>query len=161
MEVRRMTATLLDGIRAAARTLLHEAHHDMREVVAGLDARALAWHPPAAESNSISGLIYHALDSERFQIRNALDRQMDRDREGQFTKVASDPAELISLIDSVESELDGLLVEVEEATLLRAVTRGTQTRTGMAWLFRSSRHAQEHIGQAQLTRDLYLGGKVK
>jgi hypothetical protein len=156
-----MTATLLDGVRAAARTLLHEAHHEMREVVAGLDARALAWHPPAAESDSISGLVFQALDAERFQVHNALDRRMDRDREGQFTEFATDSAHLLSLIDRVEAELDGLLTEVEEATLLRAVTRGTQTRTGMAWLFRSSRHAQEHIGQAQLTRDLYLGGKVK
>src|SRR6187551_1110298 len=89
-EVRRMTATLLDGIRAAARTLLHEVHHEMREVVAGLDPRALAWHPPAAESDSISGLVFQALDAERFQVHNALDRRMDQDREGQFTEFATD-----------------------------------------------------------------------
>jgi hypothetical protein len=151
-----MTATLLDEIRAAARALLHEGHQQMRDVVTGLDATALAWRPPAAETNSISGLLYHALDSERFQVHNALDRQMERDREGQFRRVATDPSELLSLIDDVEQELDAMVTEVDETTLLRTVTRGVQSRTGLAWLFRASRHAQEHIGHASLTRDLYL-----
>jgi hypothetical protein len=149
-----------DALLAAVRTLLHEGHQEMRQLVAGLDAETLAWRPPAPNTNSITGLVCHALDSERFQLNNALDRSMVRSREAKFARVVADSAELTELIDTVEPALDLLLDEVGEADLLRTVSRGSQVRTGATWLIRAPQHTQEHIGQAQLTRDLYLARGV-
>lgn len=146
--------TLTSVIREAVRGLLHDAHAELRRAADGAEAASLAWRPDAPDPNSISGLVFHVAEAERWLLSNALHRPHERDREAQFTREPSEPAELAAALDEADRFADALLDQVTAGHLLAEVTRGAATRTGAAWLLRAVGHAREHAGQALLTRDL-------
>jgi hypothetical protein len=144
---------LLAAVREATRALLRDAHAQLRRAVEGADGATLAWRPPVPEPNSISGLVFHVAESERWLLHNALDRVIERDREAQFAREAADPAELVAVLDAADAMADELLDALAPAHLVAIVARETR-RTGAAWLLRSVGHAREHAAQALLIRDL-------
>jgi hypothetical protein len=84
-----------------------------------------------------------------------------RDREAEFDGKKITGAEVLALIDAA----DDLIVETKrhiDADRLKAVFAlpslpADEVRSGLTWLVRNYGHAQEHLGQIQLTRQLYQG----
>jgi hypothetical protein len=147
-------STALDAIREATRTILHDQHRRWREVVTGLDADALNWRP-GDETNSIAVLVSHALDAERFLLASSVDAEIERDRESHFRVVVSGPDELLAYIDEVERDVDGYLDRLTDDLVAAEITRGARSVTGAWWALHAVEHSCEHIGHAELTRQMW------
>lgn len=144
----------LDAIRETTRTILHDQHRRWREVVDGLDADALNWRP-GEETNSLAVLVSHALDAERFLLATAVDATIERDREAHFRATANGPDELLAYIDEVERDVDGYLDQLTDDLLATEITRGPRSVTGAWWALHAVEHSCEHIGHAELTRQMW------
>ena len=144
----------VDAIREGARMILHDQNRRWRDVVTGLDSEGLNWKP-GADTNSIAVLVYHAFDSQRYHLANSLDIELERDRDLKFLTKAAGADELLSLIDEVEREanlyLDGMTID----TLSAVVDRPGRVRTGAWRALHALQHNGEHVGQAELTRQLW------
>ncbi len=147
-------SSTLNAVRETTRTILHDQHRRWREVVSGLDADALNWRP-GKETNSLAVLVSHALDAERFLLATSVDAEIERDREAQFEVVTSGADELLAYIDEVERDVDGFLDRLTDDLLATEITRGPRSVTGAWWALHAVEHSCEHIGHAELTRQMW------
>src|SRR4051794_23450598 len=114
----------IQGLRDAPRQGLHGQHAPLRGGVQGLTPEGLNWRP-ATETNSIAVMLTHALDAERFCMSAAADERVERNREAQFRVVAGSAAELLALIDRLETEIDGYIARLRGEYLGAAIDRST------------------------------------
>jgi len=145
------------GARTVATTmgaLFHDVHDKLRQQVRGLDRGTLNWKPlPLA--NSIAVLVVHTLGAEREMIRAVRSLSTERDRESEF-RAEAESADLLTLLDEVERELDEHLDALTAADLMELRPRGDRPpRSGMEWLLSNYGHAREHLAQVELTKQLY------
>ena len=122
----------------------------------GLDAQALNWRPPADGANSLSVLAVHTMANAEENILGTLcGRLGERRREHEFA-IRGEAAEALRerwlrLRAQIEATLAGLpLAELDREH--QHPRRGPLT--GWEILIVVARHAAEHQGQAELTRDL-------
>jgi uncharacterized damage-inducible protein DinB len=147
------------AVRDSARSIFHDQHAAMREIVRDLSDDALNWKPSShGDINSIAQMLSHALEAERFLVANSLDREVSRSREAQF-KVTASAADMLAQIDqteqAVDANLDELTCEHLSALVTRSTSRGPRSVSGAWWLLHAVEHSCEHIGQASLTRQLF------
>jgi len=142
------------SLRTTVRQILHEGHDALRRIVAGLDADALDWRP-GPDTNSVAALVAHSLDAERFLVSTSAGLDLQRDREAHFRVRVAGPNVLLALIDQVEGEVDGLLEQVGPERLAMRIERPGRAHPGSWWLLHALEHTREHVGQAELTRQLY------
>ena len=146
----------MDALKAAAKQVLGVQKQAMRDVVSGLDGAALNWKPlEGQETNSIAVLLSHALDAERYLVASSVDVTLDRDREAQFRVEVESAADLLTLIDRTEAEVNGWIDSLTAEQLAAEVARPNRTHSGAWWLLHAIEHSNEHVGQALLTRQLY------
>lgn len=141
-----------------------EADQFWRYIVSSLDrlvalvaehpAPVLHFRPPADEANSILGLARHTLANARDNILSVmLGEPGGRDRQSEFEDL--DPSEVLELWNGLRAELEGALMAIQDDMLNERVEhgwRGPMARREV--LIVVARHAAEHLGQAELTRDL-------
>jgi DinB superfamily len=134
--------------------LYRSVHDQLREHVRGMDRGALNWKPlPLA--NSVAVLIVHTLGSEREMIRAVRSLATERDRESEF-RAESEASDLLALLDQADRELDEHLGALTAADLTEMRPRGDRPpRPGLEWLLSNYGHAREHLGQIELTKQLY------
>jgi len=125
-------------------------------VLNGQPIEILNWRPPAPETNSIYGLAHHTLCNARVNLLGNLCRQhVERDRDSEFTVVAgaSTPPDAgwIEIRRELVEALSTLTAESLDAEYAHH-WRGAIT--GREILIIVARHSAEHLGQAELTRDL-------
>jgi hypothetical protein len=142
------------SLRTTVRQILHEGHDALRRTVVGLDAEALDWRP-GPDTNSVAALVAHSLDAERFLVSTAAGVDVPRDREAQFRVRVAGPDVLLALIDQVEAEVDGFLERIDTERLAMRIERPGRAHLGSWWLLHAIEHSREHLGQAELTRQLY------
>jgi len=145
------------GVRTIATTvggLYHSVHEQMRAHVRGMDRGTLNWKPlPLA--NSVAVLIVHTLGSEREMIRAVRLLPTERDRDSEF-RAEAEAADLMSLLDEADRELDEQLGALTAADLTELRPRGDRPpRPGLEWLLANYGHAREHLAQIELTKQLY------
>jgi hypothetical protein len=152
----------MDALKAAAREILDECCADLRITVNGLDAETLAL-APAPETSSLATLVRHAATATRYLLTCATTGRGDREhyrtvvRPAAFDGGASAADELIGIIDALEEEARRLIAQVpldrlDERVTMDGSTEETPTR---AWSFlHAVEHLREHVGQAQLTRQV-------
>jgi hypothetical protein len=145
------------GARTIATTLgaqFREVHDKLRQQVRGLDHGTLNWKPlPLA--NSIAVLVVHTLGAERDMVRAVRALSTDRDRESEF-KAEAEAADLLTLLDQADRELDEHLGALTAADLTELRPRGDRPpRPGLDWLLLNYGHAREHLAQVELTKQLY------
>jgi hypothetical protein len=155
----------MDALKAAARESFDQSCADLRIAVNGLDAAMLA-REPAPEANALAVLVRHATSSTRFLLSCAAAGDGDRHHYMTVTRAAAfagregEADELIGLIDALEEDGRALIAELPldrlaEPAMLAGTTAAPPTR---AWAFlRAVEHLREHVGHAQLTRQV-LGG---
>jgi len=145
------------GVRTIATTvrgLYHSVHEQIRAHVRGMDRGTLNCKPlPLA--NSVAVLVVHTLGSEREMIRAVRLLPTERDRDSEF-RAEAEAADLLSLLDEADRELDEQLGALTAADLTELRPRGDRpTRPGLEWLLANYGHAREHLAQVELTKQLY------
>ena len=153
----------MDPVMTAVQATVHQCCADLCEAVRGLDAEALAW-APAADTSSLAVLVRHSTSSTRNWLRAAATGHMDRDRylreerAPAFDNRPADEAELLGVIDALETEARNLLPSVPAERLRETLTYTGQAhdepRTRAWALLHAVEHLREHVGHAQLTRQL-------
>jgi hypothetical protein len=130
------------------------------ETVAGLDEEGVNWKPAAPGMNSLLVLVTHALASaEDHVVRKAAGNPVVRDRDAEFmttgpaAHLTTRAAEVRGRIAGALGELEGRLEEQREPSFRKWPVARSTVRDS---LVHAIAHTAEHVGQAQLTRDLYL-----
>jgi hypothetical protein len=122
----------------------------------GLDAEGLNWRPPAPETNSLYVLAYHSMGSAEAAIIGELGGQpVDRDRDAEFTASGDSAAPLHARWEALRPRLREALARLTPADMERTVHhRRFGAMSGRAYLILAAQHPAEHVGHAELTRDL-------
>ena len=149
----------MDPFLAAARTTLRQQQRAFETVIAGLPADALDWQP-ASDANSLTVLITHAWGAAQAWTLRAAGREMARDRAAEF-RARADAAALQALLTEGGARIQAALDAIDPATL-GVIRFGPTTHpsadeeyTGALCVLHAVEHAQEHLGQAYLTRQLW------
>ena len=122
----------------------------------GLSADELNWRPQAPAANSLYALAIHTLGNAEENILETLGGQVvGRDRKGEFA-VSGDSVEAVAARwRELRERLAWTLTELPASALDAEYSHPRRgTVTGRAILIVVARHAAEHLGQAELTRDL-------
>ena len=142
----------------------------LREALDGLPDEATAW-TPAPNTNSVTVLTIHSLTSVRFfigngsgHVRTITDYRND-DRTPAFASQGQAASALIARIEAALPEVEGLLAQASEADLAAQMSWPPEDApnlpaTGVGCLFHAVAHLREHVGQAQLMRDLWFARAV-
>jgi uncharacterized damage-inducible protein DinB len=138
-------------------SLLQKCHNDILQAIEGLPSEALDW-VPGEDMNSINVLLFHTTGSVRYWIGDvAVQESSNRDREAEF-KVRGLETDILR--KRLADNLDYARTVCEKLTLadLEAVrvlaSDGRQTTVAWA-LLHALEHATLHLGQIQLTRQLW------
>ena len=140
--------------------LFRQVHQQLRDELHGLDDGALNW-APAPDTNSIATIVTHLVGSEAETLRCVAGVDDSRDRDAEFAGHSLTMREVVALLD----EADNLLTELEphinrdrlDAAFPLMTLPAEETRSGLTWLVGNYGHAREHVGQVQLTKQLYKG----
>ena len=137
--------------------LLQDCHNYILEALEGLPPAALDW-TPGHEMNSISVLVVHLTGAERYWIGDiAAQDPTERDRDAEF-RVHGVEMDFLKkrLADNLEyarNTLDQMSLQDLEASRVRPSDGREFT---VAWaLLHALDHASLHLGQIQLTRQLW------
>ena len=141
--------------------LLQERHDNILEALEGLPPAALDWIP-GPDMNSISVLVFHLTGAERYWIGDvAAQDPAERDREAEF-RVHDVEMDVLKkrLADNLKyarNTLSKFTTQDLQTTLISA--RDGQTFT-VAWaLLHALEHTTLHLGQIQITRQLWEQSK--
>ena len=148
---------MADPTIVAARELFDEAFGGMRDAIEGLSAEALAWRPPAEDSNPITVLAVHSMHSTRWWLTASRGMPLpDRDRPSEFVAETGGDAELLEFFDRMVTECRGRLDPAEpfEPGAERSIPDDDPVSAAWA-LLHALEHLREHVAQAQLTRQLW------
>jgi uncharacterized damage-inducible protein DinB len=137
--------------------LLQQSHNEILEALDGLPSGALDWSP-GPDMNSISVLVVHLTGAERYWIGDVAaqdPKERDRDAEFRVRDVGMDVLKnrLGDNLEYARNVLENFTVQDLETTRLSA--RDGRTFT-VAWaLLHALEHTTLHLGQIQLTRQLW------
>lgn len=151
---------------AALLPVLKNSLNMLREALDGLPDEATGW-TPAPNTNSVTVLTVHTLTSLKFFLGNGsgnvtpISRYRAEDRTPAFASQGEPAAALIARIEKAMPELEAVLAAGTEASLTAPITWPPEDApnlppTGAGCLFHAIAHCREHVGQAQLMRDLWL-----
>lgn len=137
--------------------LLQGCHNDIHKALDGLPPEALDWSP-GKDMNSISVLVVHLIGAERFWIGDvAAQEPSDRNRDAEFEVKGLGTDVLKKRLDDTLSYVSTALEKftLQELELPRRSPRTDRDFT-VGWaLLHALEHSTLHLGQIQLTRQLW------
>jgi hypothetical protein len=146
----------------AAREILDDSLEQLRAAVEGCTAEQLNRRPAGDDTNGLAVLATHALHSTRAWLCLALGQPLPpRDRPSEFAVVVDDPEGFLRDVDALAAECRTLFAT--EQPFDPARTGLAPWRPGAladepvaaAWaLIHALAHLREHVGHAQLTRQV-------
>ena len=154
---------MADPIVVAASEVFEESIRGLRAAITGLSAEGLNWRPAGTDTNPIAVLAVHAMGSTRSWLAVAFGAPLpERDRDAEFRTVAGGPEELIEHVDRVVEDCRSLLAGTGAFDPGAQRTSHVRTSSGQAevvsgaWaMLHAVEHLSEHVGHAQLTRQLW------
>jgi hypothetical protein len=155
----------MNAVSAAAEMMIRESCSDLRAAIAGLDPELLA-REPAPDTSPLVVLVRHSATSTRALLGAAgsgrMNRQQYRDeqRTPSFENRRATEQELVALLDGLEADVARLLAETPlerlgDDVILEGPAPGDPATRGWM-LLRAVEHLREHVGHAQLTRQVLL-----
>jgi uncharacterized damage-inducible protein DinB len=140
--------------------LLQEHHNNILEVLEGLPPAALDWSP-GPDMNSISVLVVHLTGAERYWIGDvAAQDPTERDRDAEFRVHDLGKDILIKRLTDSLDYARKTLQEYKIQDLERIVAARNGRTSTVAWaLLHALAHATLHLGQIQITRQLWEQAK--
>ena len=135
---------------------LETLHTDIGRVIGGLSSDALDWSP-GPEMNSLAVLATHIAGSERYWVGEVAGGDpAHRNRPAEFQAQSLDEAALATRLDASLAHTRATLEQLTLPDLeirRQALDRGEVTA---AWaILHSLQHIALHVGQMQLTRQLW------
>jgi hypothetical protein len=157
------TSRMADATVTAAREIFEGSIEGLHRAVDGLTPEALNWRPAGDDTNPIAVLVVHAMGSTRSWLAVAFGAPLpDRDRPAEFRTVADDATDLGAHVDRMAEDCRRLFdgVDVFDPEMMRAsharTSSGEVEVVSGAWaLLHAVEHLSEHVGHAQLTRQLW------
>ena len=145
----------------AARDILGDSLAELRKAVDGCSAERLNARLAGADTNPLAVVATHAMHSTRSWLSLARGGPLpERDRPSEFLVVVDDADDFMAWLDAIGAECRSLL-EGDAAFDPGATgtapwrTDGADEPVTSAWaLLHALEHLREHVGHAQLTRDL-------
>ena len=152
-----------DPLLTAGAATIRRTFAEMRQTVAEFPPEALNWKPVGEGTNSVAVLTTHSLHSTRSWLCTALgDALPDRDRDSEFRVAEDNRDALLAFLDDMSSQCNALFEaprEVDWSAIRRTHTRPDASdaiQVPAAWaLLHAIEHLREHLGQMQLTRQLW------
>jgi hypothetical protein len=130
-------------------------HRQLREEITDLDTQTLNW-TPGPNTNTICPLIIHPLGSEAEMLRRVTGHPNDRNRIAVFVARISQRDELLYHFDAADTDLERLRPSITEREFFTLRARPKKPpQSGLLGLVRNYGNAREHLGQLQLTKQLY------
>jgi hypothetical protein len=128
------------------------------EVAGGIDPAGLHWRPSAPATNSVAVLAIHTLGNAEENILEILGGEpVHRRRDEEFLDRELSQDDLRQRWTRLRPRLEAALTAITAENLERERSHPRRgTLSGRDVLLLVARHAAEHLGQAELTRDLYL-----
>lgn len=137
--------------------LLQQSHNEILEALEGLPPDALDWSP-GPDMNSISVLVFHLTGAERYWIGDvAAQDPRERDRDAEF-RVHDVGMDLLKkrLDDNLEYARNALnQFTIQDLEVTRVSGRDGRSFTAGWALLHALEHTTLHLGQIQLTRQLW------
>jgi hypothetical protein len=140
-------ANILDGIK-----------DEILDTIRDLDEAALNWTPLSAEmTNSVYSLVVHICGSESQMIRHLVGGlQINRDRDAEFIAKGTSVAELEGLMKNASKTSREVLESLNAGQLTEVRDSGLWGKfTVRRAILRQIHHQALHLGQVQLTKQLY------
>jgi hypothetical protein len=153
--------TSSDPFIIAARHIYSASLDEIRTALSGLSAEALNWRPDAPDTNSAAVLVAHCLLSTRDWICMAVNApRPPRIRDEEFVTRFDSEANALAVLEAVGTETMGYLDAAEDPdwSAVRndlVIEPGDPVPTRAFCLMHALEHLREHIGQLQLTRQLW------
>jgi hypothetical protein len=156
----------MEALRAAVREILDTCCEDLRITLNGLDEEALI-REPAPETSSIATLVRHTASATHYLLTCAATGQGARAhyrgvvRPAAFGNEPSPADELIGIVDAMEEDCRQLIARIpldrlDERVEMDDAAPGESTTRAYA-LLHAIDHLREHVGHAQLTRQVLTG----
>jgi hypothetical protein len=138
--------------------LFRQLHHQLRDEINGVDARALNWVPTPG-ANSIATITTHLVGSEAETLRCVAGLPCERDRDAEFVDEDLGVRQVLGLLDRADELLASVTSRIGPDSLKSPITLPTlpasEERSGLTWLIGNYGHAREHVGHIQLTKQLW------
>jgi hypothetical protein len=138
--------------------LFDQVHHQLHQEIDDLDTIALNW-VPMTDTNSIATIITHLVGSEEEVFRCLAALPSERDRDAEFHGNDMTKKAVSHLLDEADDLITTLTPHIDSTRLNSVFALPTmpaeELRSGLAWLVGNYGHACEHVGQIQLTKQLY------
>lgn len=144
--------------QSATLALFLQLHDQVRAELANVSDSCLAYIPVSG-ANSISAIITHLVGSEAETLRAVAGEPVRRDRDAEFqtTRLTSPLAR--ALLDAADQLVRQLAPLITQERLVARIALPTlppdELRPGITWLIGNYGHAREHVGQIQLTKQLF------
>lgn len=122
----------------------------------GMTVDELNWRPSAPETSSLYVLAVHTMGGTEASILGLLGGEdIHRDRDGEFAAVADSTDWIPNRWADLKPKLQQTLETLTEEDLARVYEHPRRgPMTGLGLLIFMANHANEHVGHAELTRDL-------
>lgn len=134
-----------------------ELHREIKKSIEGLSVEALDW-VPAGNTNSISVLVVHLLEAEKFWAVSVPGNQpSDRVRDEEFEVSELTEHDLVEKLDATLSEIQAAFetFTFNDLQQLRIPEERDMTVT-MGWaILQALQHTALHLGHIQLTVQLW------
>lgn len=137
---------------------LGDLHRMAGEAIAGLDEAALDWKPGEG-MNSLTVLVTHTAWAERYWVGVMAGGDLFvRDRPAEFLAQGQTAVSLKTLLDNTLAHSQQTLAALKMTDLGRGMASPMHDKRpfSIAWsLLHALDHTAEHVGQMQLTRQLW------
>jgi len=136
---------------------LRSQHAELKRTYADAPAAALDWQP-APGANSLVVLVVHVAGAQSFLLGDLLSgRPSQRNRDSEFSMHALDAATLNARLDAAMEDATASIaaLTLDDLAQERYSARHQRNFT-VAWILNHAlEHAAQHVGHAQLTRQLW------
>jgi hypothetical protein len=141
--------------------LFRQVHNQIRDEIEGLDDTGLNW-TPCRGANSVATIITHIVGSESETIRSVAGIVDHRDRDAEFLQPWQTTAQVTEALGMADRLIAEVGPQIDDRRLGICLSLPTlppdEQRSGLTWLIGNYGHAREHVGQVQLTQQLYRSG---
>jgi len=138
--------------------LFGQVHDQIRREIEGLDVSGLNWIPGLG-ANSVATIITHIVGSEAETLRTVAGLVGVRDRDAEFGHPSQSSAQVSDSLDRADRLITEIGPQITSGRLRARMSLPTlppdERRPGLTWLVGNYGHTREHVGQIQLTKQLY------
>jgi len=153
MEQKELAEVFLERIAASIDRIL--------ATMDGLTQDDINWRPPAEKTNSLYVLGVHTIAYTAFVISTKLcGKSGTRDAEAEFSAVGESVGPLRMSWQLQRKQLSEEMAKLPPGALDKKYDYTNRNVSGIEVLLILARHAHEHVGHAELTRDLLKASKA-